>query len=100
MLPCLDSEEMAASRTRELRIHREHAAALGRSAVEAADNGFYDTEGGKTVVWRDAVQAALNTRVSIRPGASLPIHTADAFNETTVQVTNETSLAASRRLVE
>jgi hypothetical protein len=34
ILPCLDSEQMAASRRQELDIPRDVAAALGRSAVE------------------------------------------------------------------
>jgi hypothetical protein len=45
VLPCLDSEEMAASRRQELNIPREVAAALGQSAVDAARDGRYVTKG-------------------------------------------------------
>jgi hypothetical protein len=43
ILPSLDSEQMAAARRQELNIPREAAAALGRSAVEAARAGRYVT---------------------------------------------------------
>ncbi|QEG41603.1 hypothetical protein UC8_36280 [Roseimaritima ulvae] len=38
LLPCLDSEEMAASRRRDLGISQEAATVLGKSAVAAARN--------------------------------------------------------------
>ncbi len=100
ILPCLDSEQMAAARQRELNIPRGVAAALGRSAVEAARAGFYVTKTGENVVWRDAVQAACSAKLSIRPDVPLPRNEQIPFMETRVQVTNETTLGASRRLVE
>ncbi|MCX7826819.1 MAG: TIGR02452 family protein [Verrucomicrobiae bacterium] len=100
ILPCLDSEQMAASRRRELHIPRNVAAALGRSAVQAAREGFYVTKAGRKVVWRDAVQAACAAKRSIPPDATLPSNERTAFTETRVQVTNETTLGASLRLVE
>src|SRR5262247_2367817 len=100
ILPCLDSEQMAASRRQELNIPGGVAAALGRSAVEAAREGLYVTKAGEKVVWRDAVQAACAAKLSIDPGATLPSNERIAFNETRVQVTNETTLGASLRLVE
>ena len=99
LLPCLDSEQMAASRRRELSIPRDVAAALGRSAVAAAREGRYVTEAGQAVMWHDAVHAACAAKRSIPPDATLPRHTRRAFTETRVQVTNETTLGASRRLV-
>src|SRR5215475_12473173 len=100
ILPCLDSEQMAESRRQELNIPSDVAAALGRSAVEAAREGFYVTKAGEKVVWRDAVQAACAVKLSIDPDASLRSNERVAFTETRVQVTNETTLGASRRLVE
>lgn len=100
VLPCLDSEEMAARREEELSIPRDVAAALGRSAVEAALAGFYVTKAGQKVAWGDAVQAACAAKVSVRPDATLPRYEPIVFPETRVQVTNETTLGASRRLVE
>lgn len=100
ILPCLDSDEMAKSRRQELDIPRNIAAALGRSAVEAAANGYYVYGTGKKVDWSRYVQAACNAKVSIPPDASLPAHESIKFPETRVQVTNETTLGASRRLVE
>jgi hypothetical protein len=63
---------MAASRRRELNIPRDVAAALGRSSVEAVRKGFYVTETGQKVVWRDAVKAAIAAKLSIAPDAALP----------------------------
>ena len=100
ILPCLDSAEMAASRRQELSIPREVAAALGRSAVEAARAGFYGVKTGQQVVWRDAVQAACASRVSLPPDAPLPASPHSVFTETRVQVTNETTLQAARRIME
>ena len=100
ILPCLDSAQMAASRRQELSITRDVAAALGRSAVEAARSGLYVTEAGQEVVWRDAVQAACAAKRSIASDAPLPGNECSGFTETRVQVTNETTFGASRRLVE
>lgn len=100
VLSCLDSEQMAASRRQELDIPRDVAAALGRSAVEASRDGFYVTKEGQEVVWRDAVQAACDAKRSILPNAALSRSERSPFVETRVQVTNETTLGASRRLVD
>lgn len=99
-LPCLDSDEMAEARRRDLSISRAVAAALGRSAVEAARKGFYVDETGREVVWREAVDAACAARRSIPPDETLPAPPRDDVLVTRVQVTNETTLAASRRLVD
>jgi uncharacterized protein (TIGR02452 family) len=99
-LPCLDSTEMATSRRKELDVPRDVAAELGRSAVEAARRGHYVTEAGRRVDWRDAVAAACAAKVSIAPHATLPPQERALFPETRVQVSNETTLGASFRLVE
>ena len=91
---------MAASRRRELDIPRHIAVALGRSAVEAAAKGRYVTEDGHEVVWKDAVQAAIRVKLSIPPDFILPSGSCSPFAETLVQVTNETTLGAARRLVD
>ena len=100
VLSCLDSEQMAASRRQELYIPRDFARLLGQSAVDAAREGFYTTKSGLQVAWGDEVRAACAGKVSISPDSALPIHTQNAFPETKVQVTNETTLGASLRLVE
>lgn len=100
LLPCLDSETMAAARRRELDIPRDVAAELGRSAVEAATRGFYTLRDGRTVTWRHAVEAAGAVKRSIPADAPLPAPGAPTFAQTTVQVTNETTLGVARRLVD
>lgn len=76
------------------------AASLGRSAVLASYAGRYVTNTGQKVVWRDAVQAACAAKQSIAPDATLPHNDTDIFPKTRVQVTNETTLRASKRFVE
>lgn len=99
ILPCLDSDELATSRKQELHISKQKAIALGQSAVEAVNNGYYINSQGKKVDWGDAVQAACEAKVSIRADARLPAYHRHTFSETIVQVTNETTLGAAHRLV-
>ena len=91
---------MAAACRRQLDIARDRAAELGHSAVQAAQNGAYTTQNGRAVTWGDLVQAARSAKVSIRPDATLPSGLAATHADTIVQVTNETTLQASRRLME
>lgn len=99
ILPCLDSPEMAIARQRELVLPHHVAEALGRSAVEAAERGYYEV-GGKRVDWSHLVQTARTAKVSIPPEAPLPEREAAFYAETRVQVSNETTLGAARRLVD
>jgi uncharacterized protein (TIGR02452 family) len=99
-LPCIDSDEIAEQRRRELDIPIREAAYLGRSAVEAAQTGSYKTKSGKEVDWHEAVQSARASKHSIPPGADLPDPEDHSFAETKIQVANETTLAASRRLTD
>ena len=66
ILPCLDSDELAVTRKKELAILPELAESLGRSAVEAIELGYYHTDRGK-VEWSELVQAA---RECERPAAT------------------------------
>lgn len=100
ILPCLDSAEMEASRKQELDVPRHVAASLGKSAVEAAERGHYYFENHTEVDWSRSVQAAIAAKKSIAPDAPLPARESTPFTETRVQVSNETTLAASRRLVD
>lgn len=100
ILPCLDNDEMAASRRRELSMPRHVAEALGRSAVEAADRGRYVAENGVEVIWKDAVEHAKSAKLSIPPELALPPGAGASFPGTIVQVSNDTTLAAGKRLVD
>ena len=106
IIDCLDSAEMAEARRQELGIPSYVAAALGVSAVEAVESGQYVFRGSgsnaaeRIIDWGSDVRAACTATVSIPPGASLPAHGSAPCPETRVQVTNETTFAASRRLVE
>lgn len=100
ILPCLDSDDMARARRQELDIPRDVAAELGNSAVAASMRGYYLFRGNERVNWNGLVQSALSQKVSIPPQAFLPTRQSRVFTETRIQVTNETTLAASQRLVE
>jgi uncharacterized protein (TIGR02452 family) len=99
ILPCLDSPEMAARRQQELMISKEKARALARSALEAADRGYYLDLAGGRVEWSRQVQAARAAKRTIPPDAPLPVSDPRPFMETRVQVANETTLGAARRLI-
>jgi hypothetical protein len=97
ILACADSPDIAAARRRELNLSRDAAVALGRSALEAALSGHYVSATGTRVEWSREVQAARLAKASIPPGAPLPAHEPVRFDETRVQVSTDTTLAASRR---
>lgn len=101
ILPCLDSEEMALCNKKELDVTRDFATSLGLSALDACRQGFYITKEGENIIWRESVQNACTSKLSIDPDFILPqpkhINT---FSETTVQICNETTLKAAFRLVQ
>jgi uncharacterized protein (TIGR02452 family) len=68
--------------------------------VEAAQNGYYLNSSGEKVDWARLVNAACAAKRSIPPDAPLSTAQPRSFPETRVQVTNETTLGASLRLVE
>ena len=100
VLPCLDSDALASANRSQLHLPRERAAWLGRTAVAAIREGRYRTERGRTVELRPLIDAALSARVSLPPEAPLPASPRVPFPEAVVQVTNETTRGAGRRLVE
>jgi uncharacterized protein (TIGR02452 family) len=99
-LPCIDSSDIAEARRSELDIGRSAAAALGRSAVEASRNGYYMNTDGEKVDLRSLVQNACAAKRTIAPDDQLPAPKLRPESETRVQVANETTLQASRRLFE
>lgn len=99
ILPCLDSEQMSRTRQMEISVSRDVARMLGQSAVEFAQAGSYVTKEGQTVIWRDAVQAACASKLSLPPNAVLPDSKHAVFAETRVQITNETTFGASQRFM-
>ena len=99
ILPCLDSDEMAAARRHELDVSRIVAAGFGKSAVENVQQGHYLNPRGTKVDLRLAVEAASNGKRSIRPDNALPTEDRPRFPETRVQVTNETTFRAAQRFL-
>lgn len=100
VLRCLDSPDIAETRRRELDIDRGLAIKLGMTAVEAIHAGRYQTRDGRTVVWRDAIDAAVQQKKSLPPDSALSITDRALFEVTRIQTTNETTLGAARRLAD
>lgn len=96
-LPALDSVELAECRRRELALPWDLAASLGRSALEAVEQGSYLTDHG-VVDWSLPIQNARLAKVSISPSFVLPATEPQSYPVTEVQVTNESTLVAARRL--
>jgi uncharacterized protein (TIGR02452 family) len=98
LLPCLDSDERAARCREVLLIPRDRAAELGRTAFTVAETGVYCDAEGRRVDWRNAVARARAAKCSLPPDAQLPDGGSARFPRTRVQVANETTLVAARRL--
>lgn len=97
-LSCNDSDEMAEARRTELSIPRHVAQALGASAVVSARAGHYLDDSGQTVDWSTEVTTAVSSKISIPPDQALAYLRSSTFDETFVQVTNETTLSVGKRL--
>ena len=97
--PCLDSPEQASARQRELDIPWAFAAELGRSAVEISRQGIYVNPDRQRVNIQPLVRAACAGKRSLRPEDDLPEFSSATFTATCVQVSNETTFSASRRLI-
>jgi len=96
---CVDSENLARQNRRVLEIGYEIAESLGRSALEAIDQGEYQTD-REVVDWSAMIKAAEAAKVSIPPDAPLPEVKSDEHGETQVTVANQTTLVAARDLTE
>ena len=81
-------------------IPRDRAAELGRTAVSAAETGAYRDAAGRRVDWGHAVTRAFAAKRSLPPDVELPDAGPARFLETRVQVANETTLMAARRLTD
>ncbi len=96
----LDSVQRAEKNRQELDIQRHEAQLLGLSAVEAAKAGFYTDCSGRRIDIGHYVAAACYGKQSISPQTDLPPSSLTLFSETYVQVSNETTLQAAKRLVD
>jgi uncharacterized protein (TIGR02452 family) len=99
VLPCLDSEERADCRRRDLDLPRDEATRLGLSALSAIRECRYRTERGAVAELEPALTAARAGTRSIPPGDPLPVAPA-TVTQTRVCVSNETTMGAARRLLD
>jgi uncharacterized protein (TIGR02452 family) len=82
-----------------MNISRTTAAELGRATAQIVEVGAYRAPSGASVDVREAVRRAVEGTRSYPPGADVP-ELAPARRATRVEVRNESTLAAARRLVE
>lgn len=98
-LPCIDSTQLAELRCNELSMPRHVAQSLGASAVVAIRSGRYTDDEGNVVDWAGDVASAISAKASIPPGMQLT-EAETSHARTRIQVTNETTLGAAKRLVD
>jgi len=96
---CLDDPDLAAARRSELDIPREVALAHALETIEIVRVGRYRAPSGREVSISDAVEGARRAKASLPPHAPLPSPSAARTVETRVQVSNETTTGAARRLL-
>lgn len=98
-LPCLDDAERAGERRRELDIPGARSFALAQETLQILDAGHYRAVSGRRVSIDEVVTRACRAKVSIPPGAVLPAARLPRFDEMRIQVANETTAGAARRLL-
>jgi uncharacterized protein (TIGR02452 family) len=79
-------------------IDRRKAAIIARETIQALEAGHYTNAAGEVVDISDPLHRAVEGTITYPPGAALSRHPAGSAS-TTFAVTNETTLAAARRLV-
>jgi uncharacterized protein (TIGR02452 family) len=80
-------------------MNRKRASELGRETVAIIEAGQYTTEAGNVVEIGPMVRRAVEGTVSYLPGCDLPAPKQPG-RTTMIEVANETTLAAARRLVQ
>ncbi|MBW3600344.1 MAG: TIGR02452 family protein [Planctomycetes bacterium] len=80
-------------------MSRKQAAALGRQTLDFLEAGRYATEDGDVVEISEPVQNAVAGVRSYPPGCNPP-HRRTRSHATSIEVANETTLAAAQRLVD
>jgi uncharacterized protein (TIGR02452 family) len=83
----------------KLLIPREKAARLGEEAVEIIRSGRYMTADQTMIEISDQIRFARENTVSYPPDQPLPENTT-GNNQTKIEVINDTTLAAARKLID
>ncbi|MGI9212379.1 MAG: TIGR02452 family protein [Methylococcaceae bacterium] len=97
--PCIDSEKIGLQRRKQLNIPDETALEIALETWESIQTGFYlSSTTEQRVDWQSAVEAARLNKISIAPDAPLPERPTRRFEQTLVQIANESSLMAAHRL--
>lgn len=96
----IDSSQLARARRKDLDIDPDTARRLGREAVGCIERGWYLDASGRPVSWSEAVEQARQLKITIAPDSPLPRPPTLKPFVTCVEIANETSLGAARRLVD
>ncbi len=99
VIECNDSDEIANINRKILDIPRNIAYQLGISALEIIEKGYFQYNSETRVDMRDAIRSACEKKISIPPSEKLPERIFTYFEDTFIQINNETTLEASFRLV-
>jgi uncharacterized protein (TIGR02452 family) len=110
-LPCLDTREMANQRAIELDFHQKNAEDLRTVARKICETGIYrfESDGENKAGLSDQfteinikplLDEAIKNKVIIASDTQLPQKNRNLFTETLIQVTNETTLGAAKRLTD
>ena len=108
-LPCLDTREMANQRAIELDFHRQNADDLRSTVKKTCETGVYRFEWAKEnadglstqyaeINLKPLLDEAIKNKINISADTQLPQKNRNLFAETLIQVTNETTLGAAKRL--
>lgn len=98
LLSVKDSAALATHWRATLDISRNVARHLGLSAIEYVNSGYYPAPDGRRIDLSEQITVAMERKLSIPPDAPLPEAPPSSCGTTRVQVTNESTLAAARRL--
>lgn len=80
-------------------MYRDHLLELDESAQQAATDGFYLNMAGQPVDWRQQIDNAVNSKISIPPDKQLKNPCERQFQSTEITVQNITTTSAARTLL-
>jgi uncharacterized protein (TIGR02452 family) len=98
VLPCADSPDTGNQLRQALQLQRADASALGQSAVDTVERGFYTNTSGSRIALAPMIERSKEGTRSIKPEDPLPELPPPGQKVTRVQVANRSTLDAARRL--
>ena len=99
-LPCMYSEQLVSKQKRKMLMGRGEAKAFGQSVVQSIRKGYYHNHQGDRIELSTSIEVAMQNKKTIEPDMQLPEAPKNSRYKTQIQITNETTLEASKRLVD